>query len=176
MSGGLYDIAEPGQSAIKVACKGRAIGIDLGTTNSLVAVVRDGSPVCLRDEEGRALLPSVVRYQARGAPIVGAVAEREAAAHPRDTLASTKRMMGRSAADVLARQGERRFAQYELVTDGGPVARLRVAGDREVTPIEVAAEILKTLRARAETQLDSELEGTVITVPTYFDDAQRQTT
>jgi molecular chaperone HscA len=176
MAGGLYDIAEPGQSSIKEACKGRAIGIDLGTTNSLVAVVRDGSPLCLRDEAGEALLPSVVQYHAAGAPVVGAEAQRTAAARPGDTIASVKRMMGRSARDVLARAGERRFAQDQLVTDDAPVARLRVAGGREVTPVEVSAEILRVLRARAEAQLGGDLEGAVITVPAYFDDAQRQAT
>jgi len=178
VSGGLYDIAEPGESTIKEACKGRAIGIDLGTTNSLVAVVKDASPVCLLDSEGDALLPSVVQYRASATTLVGRSARETAAAHQRDTLSSIKRFMGRSAKDVLARKGEARFAEYELA-DGsieGPVVRLKVAGGREVTPIEVSSEILKVLRARAEEQLGGELEGAVITVPAYFDDAQRQAT
>ncbi len=176
MSGGLYEIAEPGESSVKEACRGRAVGIDLGTTNSLVAVVRDGSPVCLLDGDGEALLPSVVRFGA-GPPVVGAVARDTAAEHPRDTLASVKRMMGRSAADVLAREGERRFAQYALASaPDDPVVRFRVAGERPVTPVEVSAEILRVLRARAEAQLGGELAGAVITVPAYFDDAQRQAT
>ena len=178
MSGGLYDIAEPGESTIKEACKGRAIGIDLGTTNSLVAVVKDASPVCLLDGDGDALLPSVVQYRKDAATLVGRGARETAGAHPRDTLSSIKRFMGRSAKDVLARKGEARFAEYELASGStdGPVVRLKVAGGREVTPIEVSSEILKVLRARAEAQLGGELEGAVITVPAYFDDAQRQAT
>ncbi len=177
MSSGLYDIAEPGESTVKEACKGRAVGIDLGTTNSLVAVVKDASPVALADADGEVLLPSVVQYRRGASPLVGRAALSTAAAHPRDTLASVKRMMGRSAADVLARAGEKRYAEYELASSAAePVVRFRVAGDREVTPVEVSAEILKTLRARAEAELGGDLEGAVITVPAYFDDAQRQAT
>ncbi len=179
MSGGLYDIAEPGESSIKEACKGRAVGIDLGTTNSLVAVVREASPICLLDDQDEALLPSVVRYRADGPVQVGREAVALAAQFPHDTLASVKRFMGRSAADVLSREGEKKFAQYRIADEAGaagPVVRFLVAGDREVTPIEVSAEILKALRLRAETELGGELEGAVITVPAYFDDAQRQAT
>jgi molecular chaperone HscA len=168
MAGGLYDIAEPGASSVKEACKGRAVGIDLGTTNSLVAVIRDANPVCLRDESG-ALLPSVVRYRADGPPIVGVQARATAAEYPQDTMVSIKRFMGRAPAEADRRSG------YRFV-DGGPVVKIAVAGGREITPIEVSAEILRTLRLRAEEQLGGPLEGAVITVPAYFDDAQRQAT
>ena len=177
MSGGLYDIAEPGESAVKVVCRGRAVGIDLGTTNSLVAVVRDATPGCIVDDHGDALLPSVVQYRKGAAPLVGKGARDTAAAYPRDTLASVKRFMGRSAKDVLARAGEQRYAQYQVANADAaePVVRFAVEG-REVTPIEVSAEILKALRQRAEVELGGELEGAVVTVPAYFDDAQRQAT
>ncbi len=173
MSGGLYDIAEPGASQIKEACKGRAIGIDLGTTNSLVAVVRDASPVTLADEQGRNLLPSAVRYVNGGAPIVGHQALAEAAQHPRDTIVSVKRFMGRGPEDA---ETHRRFTPYKFAAQSGPVVRFEVAGPRTVTPMEVSAEILRVLKERAEKELGGELDGAVITVPAYFDDAQRQAT
>jgi molecular chaperone HscA len=172
VSGGLFDIAEPGASHAKEACKGRAIGIDLGTTNSLVAVVKDASPVCLPDENGRRLLPSAVRYRTNGAPIVGFDALAQAAEHPEDSIVSVKRFMGRGPQDA---ETTRRFTPYKFATQTGPVVRFAVAG-REVTPIEVSAEILRELRLRAETDLGGELDGAVITVPAYFDDAQRQAT
>jgi len=174
MAGGLYDIAEPGASTVKEACKGRAIGIDLGTTNSLVAVVRDASPVTLADETGSRLLPSAVRYVAGAAPIVGREALASAAQFPEDTIVSVKRFMGRGPKDA---ETERRFVPYRFVDagEGSSVVKFAVAG-RTVTPIEVSAEILKTLRERAELELGGPLEGAVITVPAYFDDAQRQAT
>jgi len=171
MAGGLYDIAEPGASTVKEACKGRAIGIDLGTTNSLVAVVRDASPVTLADERGGRLLPSAVRYVAGSAPVVGGAALASAAQFPEDTIVSVKRFMGRGPKDV---ETDRRFVPYRFVDDS-PVVKFAVAG-RTVTPIEVSAEILKKLRERAEEALGGPLEGAVITVPAYFDDAQRQAT
>jgi molecular chaperone HscA len=167
----LFQISEPGQSRVKQHCSGRAVGIDLGTTNSLVAVVRDGRPEVLVDGDGRALLPSVVHYGAGGGTIVGFPAKAMAADHPRDTIVSVKRFMGRGPRDAEA---QRKVTPYDLAGDG-PVVRFRVAG-REVTPIEVSAEILRALRERAETQLGGPLEGAVITVPAYFDDAQRQAT
>src|SRR5690349_8043454 len=96
----LFQIAEPGQSEIKEACAGRAVGIDLGTTNSLVATVRDGQPLVIGDEKGRALLPSVVHYGADGGAIVGWDAKARAAEFPRDTIASVKRFMGRGPRDA----------------------------------------------------------------------------
>ena len=178
----LFQIAEPGESRAKEACKGRVVGIDLGTTNSLVAVVRDGEPQCLLDEQGQALLPSVVRYRAGGAPIVGREAKLSAFEAPHDTIASVKRFMGRGPSDIAKDGTAQRFGQYRFADpsqfqDG--VVRLLVAGPggkRAVTPLEVSAEILRVLRTRAEEQLDGELEGVVITVPAYFDDAQRQAT
>jgi len=178
----LFQIAEPGESRAKEACKGRVVGIDLGTTNSLVAVVRDGEPVCLLDEQRQALLPSVVRYRSGAAPLVGREAKLSAFEAPHDTIASVKRFMGRGPADIANDGTAQRFGQYlfadpALFQDG--VVRLMVAGAgglRPVTPLEVSAEILRVLRSRAEEQLGGELEGAVITVPAYFDDAQRQAT
>ena len=167
----LLQIAEPGQSRVKEACATRAVGIDLGTTNSLVAVVEDGEPVVLRGEDGAALLPSVVAYGAGGEVVVGAAARAAAAERPRDTIASVKRFVGRSAADVAA---FRALVPYDIVDDQR-VMRFRVAGGREVTPVEVSAEILKAAIERAERTLGT-VERAVITVPAYFDDAQRQAT
>ena len=180
----LFEIAEPGQSRIKEACKGRAIGIDLGTTNSLVAAVQAGQPICLRDpESSEAILPSVVYYgqagegDGAGDVVVGADArDRLAPRHPRDTIASVKRFMGRGPGDAEA---TRRLTPYAFAPahQGDPVVRFSVAGGtRAVTPIEVSSEILKVLRARAERELGGELDGAVITVPAYFDDGQRQAT
>jgi molecular chaperone HscA len=180
----LFQISEPGQSPLKEGCKTRAIGIDLGTTNSLVAFVQAGQPVCLRDDSGAALLPSVVSYlpaSAGGGVVVGAEArDRLAPDFPRDTIASVKRFMGRGPADAEA---TRRLTPYVFAppaggADGGEgVVRFSVAGGaRAVTPIEVSAEILRALRARAAAELGEPLDGAVITVPAYFDDGQRQAT
>jgi molecular chaperone HscA len=180
----LFQISEPGQSPLKEGCKTRAIGIDLGTTNSLVAFVQAGQPVCLRDESGAALLPSVVSYlpaSAGGGLVVGAKArDRLAPDFPRDTIASVKRFMGRGPADAEA---TRRLTPYVFAppaggADGGEgVVRFSVAGGaRAVTPIEASAEILRALRARAAAELGEPLDGAVITVPAYFDEGQRQAT
>ncbi len=172
----LFEISEPGQSKPKEACKGRAIGIDLGTTNSLVAAVKAGRPVCLQGKRG-ALVPSVVHYGADGRVIVGHEARDVLApAHPRDTIASVKRFMGRGPEDAEA---TRKLTPYELAPAApeDAVVRFRVAGGRRlVTPIEVSSEILRLLKTRAEVDLGGDLEGAVITVPAYFDDAQRQAT
>ena len=171
----LLQISEPGQQREKEACAGRAIGIDLGTTNSLVAHVVDGRPAVMPDMKGRALLPSVVHYAAGGGVVVGQEAKALAPEFPRETIASVKRFMGRGPKDAEA---TRRLTPYELAdppADGAPVVRFKAAG-REVTPIEVSAEILRVLRERAEAQLGGEIDGAVITVPAYFDDAQRQAT
>jgi molecular chaperone HscA len=173
MAEALYDIAEPGESKAKEACAGRAIGIDLGTTNSLVAIVRDANPVCLPDADGRRLLPSAVRYRVDGAPIVGYEALRDAAKYPHDTIVSVKRFMGRGPKDA---ETTRRFTPYEFASLDSPIVRFKVAGGRGVTPMEVSAEILRALKARAEAELGGPLDGAVITVPAYFDDAQRQAT
>ena len=174
----LFDIAEPGQARVKDACKGRAIGIDLGTTNSLVATVQAGQPICLVDPAAAdAILPSVVHYGGDGQVIVGAEArDRLAPEFPRDTIASVKRFMGRGPGDAEA---TRRLPPYTFApaAAGDGVVRFSVAGGtRAVTPIEVSSEILKALKARAERELGGELAGAVITVPAYFDDGQRQAT
>ena len=181
----LFQISEPGESRTKDACPGRVAGIDLGTTNSLIAIVEDAAPRCLTVGDS-ALLPSVVRYAAGAPPLVGSEARRTAAAAPGDTIASVKRFMGRAPSDLAKDESiARRFPGYRFAPadPGDPaserIVRLLVAGDRglrPVTPIEVSAEILRTLRQVAEEQTGTELEGVVITVPAYFDDAQRQAT
>ena len=171
----LFDISEPGESKTKQVCKGRAVGIDLGTTNSLVAVVQAGQPVCLRDGDS-ALLPSVVHYASDGGVVVGRQACVLAMSSPRDTIASVKRFMGRGPDDAEAK---RKLVPYAIApgTAGDSVVRFSVTGGaRVVTPIEVSAEILRVLKARAEAFLGGELDGAVITVPAYFDDGQRQAT
>jgi molecular chaperone HscA len=182
----LFEIAEPGQSKVKEACPILAVGIDLGTTNSLAATVRSegetasGKPRCLFvDEDARGpstLLPSVVHYRKDGPPIVGRAARLLAAAAPADTIVSVKRFVGRSSADAETR----RLSPYRFVTDaqsGTPegVVRFEVAG-RVVNPVEVSAEILRALKVRAEEALGQSVTSAVITVPAYFDDAQRQAT
>jgi molecular chaperone HscA len=151
----------------------RAIGIDLGTTNSLVAHVDERNrPTVLPVDEGRALLPSAVHYGADGAIEVGATAKRRAPERPVDTVLSVKRLMGRGPADV--RPEDRGIFRYD---ESGAVVRLVVAGGaRAVTPVEVSAEILRVLRRRAQDALGEPPGGCVITVPAYFDDAQRQAT
>ncbi len=151
----------------------KPIGIDLGTTNSLVAVVKNERPLAIRDCDGAAILPSVVHYGPRGEVVVGESAKRVAAEHPRETIVSVKRYMGRGADDPETK----RLGPYSFDTpkDGEPnVVRFRV-GSRAVTPVEVSAEILRALKRLAEDELRS-VGGAVITVPAYFDDAQRQAT
>src|SRR5271166_2274959 len=165
----LLSIAEPGQSEAPHQHR-LAVGIDLGTTNSLVAAVRDGSARALRDEEGMKLLPSVVRYLPGGDVETGFEARGAALADPLNTIASVKRWMGRRLADLS--EAQRRA--YRLFDGRGMVAVETAAGAR--SPVQISAEILKVLRQRAEQALGGELVGTVITVPAYFDDAQRQAT
>jgi molecular chaperone HscA len=153
----------------------RPIGIDLGTTNSLVARVRDGKPYVIADCDSERLVPSAVHYDERGGVIVGRQALRLAAEHPRDTIVSVKRFMGRGADDPETK----RLGTFELSPPKTPEeaksVRFRVRGDHVVTPVEVSAEILKALRRLAEDELRT-VGGAVITVPAYFDDAQRQAT
>src|SRR5262245_54572219 len=177
MAEALFQIAEPGQSRSKHACRTRAVGIDLGTTNSLVAIVDAGKPVALADEHGEAIVPSVVHYGGDGGVVVGADArDRLALDFPRDTIASVKRFMGRGPKDAEATRKLTPYRFAEAPIDD-PVVRFSVArGAHPVTPIEVSAEILRVLRARAEAELGGPLEGAVITVPAYFDDGQRQAT
>jgi molecular chaperone HscA len=152
----------------------RPIGIDLGTTNSLVAYVSNERPVAVADCDQQVLVPSVVTYLPSGDVVVGRRAAGLAAEYPRDTIASAKRFMGRGADDEeTARLGPYEFVSAEA--GGENVIRFRVAGGRVVTPVEVSAEILRTLKAQAEDEL-RHVGGAVITVPAYFDDAQRQAT
>jgi molecular chaperone HscA len=148
----------------------RAVGIDLGTTNSLVATVRSGSPVVLPDALGRTLLPSIVRYGKDGAVEVGYAAQAKQALDPKNTIVSVKRFMGRGLKDVAHIEN----APYDFVDAPGMVQIRSAAGVK--TPVEVSAEILKVLRERAELSLGGEISGAVITVPAYFDEAQRQAT
>lgn len=147
-----------------------AVGIDLGTTNSLVAAVRNSVAEALPDEQGRILLPSVVRYLERGGRRIGHTAKEEAVLDPRNTIVSVKRFMGRGRQEVEGVEN----APYEFVDAPGMV-QIRTA-DGVKSPVEVSAEILATLRQRAEDSLGDELVGAVITVPAYFDEAQRQAT
>src|SRR6185503_1144567 len=165
----LFQIAEPGQSAEPHQHR-LAVGIDLGTTNSLVATVRSGVPNVLPDEQGRPLLPSIVRYLPGGEVEVGYGAQAHQADDPKNTIASVKRYMGRGLQDVAHAEN----APYDFVDAPGMVQLRTVAGVK--SPVEVSAEILKVLRARAEKSLNGGLTGAVITVPAYFDDAQRQAT
>jgi molecular chaperone HscA len=164
---------------VKEACRGRAVGIDLGTTNSLVAAVKAGQPVCLTGSDQNPILPSVVHYGAKGRVVVGREArDRWARELPQDTIASVKRFMGRGPDDAEAtrRLTPYRFAPAQAQGAAGVVRFIVGQGARAVTPIEVSAEILKVLKARAEDELGGPLEGAVITVPAYFDDGQRQAT
>ncbi len=164
----LLQLSEPGQSPAPHQSR-LAIGIDLGTTHSLVAALRHGMPECLPDAQGRVLFPSVVRYTATGREL-GWAALAHMADDPANTISSAKRLMGRSKADIGATQ-----TSYELVDQPGQVAiRTPAGGDK--SPVEIAAEILASLRQRAEDSFDDEVFGAVITVPAYFDDAQRQAT
>jgi molecular chaperone HscA len=165
----LLQIAEPGMSTAPHQHR-LAVGIDLGTTNSLVATVRSGISVVLHDENGRVLLPSVVRYLADGTVDVGYGAQTVQSIDPQNTIVSAKRFMGRGLGDLAEVAG----MPYQFVDAPGMVQLKTVAGIK--SPVEVSAEILKVLRERAEKALGGELVGAVITVPAYFDDAQRQAT
>ncbi len=165
----LLQISEPGQSPDPHQRR-VAVGIDLGTTHSLVAAVRHGVAECLPDAQGRVLLPSVVRYLPNGGRQIGHEALAAAATDAANTIASAKRLMGRGLADIAGREQ----LPYQLVDRPGMVAVQTVQGEK--SPVEISAEILATLRYRAEDSFDAELYGAVITVPAYFDDAQRQAT
>ncbi len=166
----LLQIAEPGMSAAPHQHK-LAIGIDLGTTNSLVATVQSGMSTVLQDEHGHALLPSVVRYLENGTITVGHIAQAAQSADPKNTISSVKRFMGRGINDIP----DTTHIPYKFRdTDAGMVQIETCAGIK--SPVEISAEILRSLKARAEKALGGELTGAVITVPAYFDDAQRQAT
>jgi molecular chaperone HscA len=163
----LLQISEPGQAPDPHARR-IGIGIDLGTTHSLVAAVRHGVAECLPDEAGRVILPSVVRYLSGGKRQIGHEALAAQVLDPDNTIASVKRLMGRSLADVAA------LPAYRLIDKPGMVGIHTVVGEK--SPVEVSAEILATLRYRAEDSFNADIDGAVITVPAYFDDAQRQAT
>ena len=163
----LLQIAEPGMSAAPHQHR-LAVGIDFGTTNSLVATVKNGIAVCLTDEEGRALLPSVVHYQSDGGIELGHDALGARVSDPGNTIVSVKRFMGRGIADVMHVE-----AMPYVFEESTGMLRLRTAQGSK-SPVEISAEILRALRARAEANLGDEIQGVVITVPAYFDDAQRQ--
>ncbi len=168
----LLQISEPGMSAAPHQHK-LAVGIDLGTTNSLVASVRSGMSTVLHNEHGHALLPSVVRYLADGEVVVGHEAQMQQSVDPVNTIVSVKRLMGRSLKDIV----DRAHIPYRFIEPQDATKTLQLqtrAGPK--TPIEISSEILKTLKANAEKSLGGELLGAVITVPAYFDDAQRQAT
>ncbi|MES2633833.1 MAG: Fe-S protein assembly chaperone HscA [Pseudomonadota bacterium] len=165
----LLQISEPGQTPDPHQRR-IAVGIDLGTTHSLVAAVRSGVAECLPDDQGRVLLPSVVRYLEGGGRQIGFDAQAAQAQDPHNTIASAKRMMGRGLADIAGREK----LPYEFLDRPGMVTLQTRAGEK--SPVEISAEILATLRYRAEDTFNDDLYGAVITVPAYFDEAQRQAT
>lgn len=165
----LLQISEPGQ-APNPHERRIAIGIDLGTTHSLVASVRSGVSECLPDDEGRVILPSVVRYMVGDKRQIGFAALAAQVDDPVNTISSVKRLMGRGIDDI----GNRAQLPYQLIDKPGMVTLQTVAGEK--SPVEISAEILATLRFRAEDTFDDDIYGAVITVPAYFDDAQRQAT
>jgi molecular chaperone HscA len=165
----LLQISEPGQSPNPHERR-IAVGIDLGTTHSLVAAVRNGVAECLPDAQGRVVLPSVVRYLDATRRQIGFDALDHQTIDPGNTIASVKRLMGRGLADVSHAD----HLPYALADSAGMVKVRTIAGEK--SPVEVSAEILATLRFRAEDSFDEDIYGAVITVPAYFDDAQRQAT
>ena len=164
----LLQIAEPNQSAAPHQHR-LAVGIDLGTTNSLVATVRSGSAECLPDETGAVSLPSVVRYLENGGKTVGKAALDAQKIDPHNTISSAKRLIGRKLSEIDAAHMPYRFA------DNDKIIELQTKHGKK-TPIDISADILGSLKTRAEASLGGELVGAVITVPAYFDDAQRQAT
>src|SRR4051812_3809585 len=165
----LLQISEPGASPDPHQRR-IAVGIDLGTTHSLVASVRNGVAECLPDAQGRVLLPSVVRYLPDNGRQIGDAAQAAQAEDPENTIASVKRFMGRGLVDIANREK----LPYRFIDEPGMVMLETRAGRK--SPVEVSAEILATLRFRAEDTFNDDLYGAVITVPAYFDEAQRQAT
>jgi molecular chaperone HscA len=167
----LLQISEPGQSPLPHQKK-YAIGIDLGTTNSLVSIVRSGMAKTLADEQGRHLLPSVVHYCKEGVRTVGYDAASKSLSDPLNTLSSVKRLLGRGSGELKTLGNE---MPYEFEVDGIGMAKIKTAVGL-VSPVEASAEILRSLVSRAESNTGSSIDGAVITVPAYFDEAQRQAT
>ncbi|MEO5363456.1 MAG: Fe-S protein assembly chaperone HscA [Magnetococcus sp. DMHC-8] len=176
----LLDIAEPGQSLLPHDPRARSgrqrvVGIDLGTTFSLVAAIDlEGRPVCMPDADGRVALPSVVHYAQDGSVLVGHDAVMQALLQPQRTISSAKRLLGRGLAELSAGEGGGQTPLPLLDGEGGMVCI--ALAERVLSPVEVSAEILKSLKKRAEEALGAPLHGAVVTVPAYFDDAQRQAT
>ncbi len=167
----LLQISEPGQSPLPHQKK-YAIGIDLGTTNSLVSIVRSGMAKTLTDEQGRHLLPSVVHYCKEGMRTVGHEAAAKTLSDPLNTLSSVKRLLGRGSGELKTLGNE---MPYDFEVDGIGMAKIKTAVGL-VSPVEASAEILRSLVSRAESNTGSSIDGAVITVPAYFDEAQRQAT
>lgn len=167
----LLQISEPGQSPLPHQKK-YAIGIDLGTTNSLVSIVRSGMAKTLADEQGRHLLPSVVHYCKEGMRTVGYEAVAKTLSDPLNTLSSVKRLLGRGSGELKTLGNE---MPYDFEVDGIGMAKIKTAVGL-VSPVEASAEILRSLVSRAESNTGSSIDGAVITVPAYFDEAQRQAT
>ena len=172
----LLQIREPGETPLPhEAERALAVGIDLGTTNSVVAISRQGKPEVLRDGKGLGLVPSVVAYPPDEAPLVGFAARALLLERPELVVSSVKRLMGRGAGDVKALAGTLPYTIDAESDKAGGMVRLKV-GARRLTPVEVSADILRALKARAEAQLGNPVERAVITVPAYFDDAARAAT
>lgn len=165
----LLQIAEPGQSTAPHQHK-HAVGIDLGTTNSLVATVRSGQSEVITNAAGQAIVPSVVRFLDGKELVVGANAQRDAETDPENTITSVKRMIGRSLEDINTSE-----LPYQFAMDDVKAPRIHTRSGKK-SPVEISAEILKVLYRRSVESLGEDIEGAVITVPAYFDDAQRQAT
>ncbi|MBV8124649.1 MAG: Hsp70 family protein, partial [Paucibacter sp.] len=165
----LLQISEPGQSPNPHERR-IAVGIDLGTTHSLVASVRHGVAECLPDEQGRVILPSAVRYLGEGRRQIGVEALEQQSEDPENTVVSVKRFMGRALSDIANR------AHLPYPSEDTPGMLSLATREGLKSPVEISAEILATLRYRAEDSFADDLFGAVITVPAYFDDAQRQAT
>ncbi|MEQ8506742.1 MAG: Fe-S protein assembly chaperone HscA [Rhodospirillales bacterium] len=172
----LLQIHEPGETpAPHEGDEDVAVGIDLGTTNSVTAVSIDGKTEVLRDEEGQALVPSVVAYAPDGSPIVGGLAKSLIAMRPDSVVSSIKRLMGRGIGDIKAVAGHLPFDVEPAEEGGSAMVRINVGG-RKLTPVEISGHILSALKEQAEGVLDREVTRAVITVPAYFDDAARTAT
>jgi molecular chaperone HscA len=170
----LLQISEP-DTPLDPRQRRLAVGIDLGTTNALIATMHNGRPEVLPDADGAPLLPSVVRYLPEDRHIVGQIAKQQAAKDPKNTIISVKRLMGRSRTDIAAASAHTDYVPpYDFVESPGMAQIKTCAGIKN--PVEISADILSVLRTRAKEKLGESPEGAVITVPAYFDDAQRQAT
>ena len=155
-----------------MADTGKVIGIDLGTTNSAVAVMEGGQPTVITNEEGGRTTPSVVAFNDEGERLVGAIARRQSVTNPKGTIYSIKRFMGRRLSEIPE---EISLVPFDVVEGKEGTASVRV-GDSSYSPPEISAMVLQKLKTAAEAQLGGEVTAAVITVPAYFNDAQRQAT